>query len=132
MSNVWRFKIDIRDELIFQKLGKNMGVEFPKELSSLILENNAASPDKNRIIIKDIERVLDSLLSFNETEIDAMTFNSAFQAVDNNLLIPFAMDPFGNFFCYMLDKNMVGYYDHEEQIIEETEYSLKQFIKNLY
>lgn len=132
MSNIWRYKIDLKDNSVFKKIEVNKGIVIPKEIKEFIIEHNGESPDDNCIVINGTERVLDSVLSFNEEELDAVNFDSAFNSINNKNLIPFAVDPFGNYYCFSLVHESVCYFKHEEQKIEITNYSIKKFIENLY
>ncbi len=132
MVNKWRFKIELKNETVFSEIEKSMSRAFPSEIKEFIRDYNAASPDLNRVLINGSERILDAILSFNKDETEAVMFKSAFKAVGNKNLVPFATDPFGNYFCISLDKSKVVYYTHEEQKCEATEYSLKDFIDKLY
>lgn len=132
MSNKWRFKIDLKDEEIFRRIEKVIGKEVPEEIKIFVKNYNAASPDLNCVIINGRERIVDSVLSFNCDETEAITFQSAFNAINNDSWIPFAADPFGNYFCYSLETNVVGYFEHEEQKIDKTGYTLKEFVQKLY
>ena len=78
----------------------------------------------------DLEKRINKF--FNEKEVDAMTFISAFQAINDNSFIPFAIDPFGNFYCFSLKNHTIVYYEHEEKNVTETEYSVEQFVESLY
>ena len=50
---------------------------------------------------------------------------------DKNLL-PFAIDPFGNYICYQLNEKQIVYWDHENDAVTTTGKSLKEFIESLY
>ncbi|MDY2997908.1 MAG: SMI1/KNR4 family protein [Faecalimonas sp.] len=132
MSNFWRFKIELKDQTIFETIQQDMSKKFPDELKDFIIDHNAASPDQNSILINGIERIVNSVLSFNKKEEEATTYFSVSQVIGDKTIIPFASDPFGNYFCYLLKSEKIGYYDHEEQKICETSLSLKEFIDDLY
>lgn len=128
MMNNWNYKIELRNTAVFDKISK----DFPDELKDFIIENNAASPDKNCIDINGVECVYDETLSFNEDETEASTVFSAMKAVNDKELIPFAKDPFGNHYCYSLSDGKVAFVDHEEDAVVETNLSLDEFIESLY
>ena len=131
MEIKWNFKIKLKEDSL-EKAEKSLGAEFPKDLREFIEKNNAASPDKSIIMLNGCERVLDAVLSFNDEETEATTFKSVFRAIGNKQLIPFAGDPFGNYFCYSLRNGKIAYYHHEEQCVDETDYTLETFIDNLH
>ena len=132
MSVKWSFKIDLNDNMTWERVEKATGESMPKDLKTFIEDNNAASPDKSCITINKDERVVDSILSFNEKESEAATFKSAYKSVGKKQMIPFAIDPFGNYFCYSLKTNKIVFYHQEGSVLEETNYSLKKFVDSLY
>lgn len=131
MSIVWSYKIDFKNPVLFDKL-KMYGINIPDELRTFICNYNGASPDKNHIEINGKERVFDSVLSFNENDVDVATFKAAYQAIDSDEYIPFAIDPFGNHFCYSIKTRKIAFYEHEEEVFDQTNYSLDEFLEHLY
>ena len=132
MNNEWSFKIELRNPEIFKEIEDKYDVEFPDSLKEFIVLNNAASPNLNCVNINGIERVYAETLSFNEDEEEALTFSYVMDTIKNFKYIPFAVDPFGNYFCYALDKDTISYYEHEENVFSDTELSLGEFIDSLY
>ena len=131
MKNVWRFKIDLIDQDIFREISIQYGMEFPVDLKEFIIHNNAASPVKNGIDIRGTEKVYSETLSFNKIESDATTFSEINNTFSNRSYIPFAIDPFGNIFCYSLKTGFISFYDHEEDTIMDTNMNLKVFLESL-
>ena len=105
---------------------------FPEELKKFIIDNNAASPAKDCIELNGIERVYAETLSFNEEEKYSTNFFSVAKTLDDNNVIPFASDPFGNYFCYLLNSGTVSFYNHEEDKYEKSQMKFKDFIDALY
>ena len=132
MSNKWLFKIDLQDESVFEKYEKDYHMVFPSELKVFVEDNNACSPELNIVELNDIERVYDETLSFNAHEEEAVTFDSAMKAVNRKECIPFARDPFGNYFCYYTANATICFYNHEEDSIENTDISFQAFIDSLH
>ena len=132
MSNVWKFKIDIKDENVFNKVAKKYNINFPDDLKEFILQYNAASPDDNCVVIEGVERIYDETLSYNEDEVEASTFESAKKSIDNSDFLPFAKDPFGNYFCYSIASGKISFYDQDEEVFSNSNYSLDEFIGALY
>lgn len=132
MENKWNFKIELDDLDVFEKLKAHYGIEIPDELKSFIEEANASNPEKNLIMINGVERVFETVLSYNEHETDAL---SVFELINDDQFdsaIPFGLDPFGNVFYCSLKESKVYFYDHEEDNFEDTNYTLDQFVLNLY
>ncbi len=132
MSNKWLFKIELKDKSVFDEYEQNYHIKFPSELKDFIMEKNASSPELNTVDINETERVYDETLSFNAQEEEASTFNSAMNAVNNNEYLPFAQDPFGNYFCYYTANATICFYNHEEDRIENTDISFQAFIDSLH
>ncbi len=132
MSMNWNYKIDLKDEKVFNTIESEYSCKFPTDLKKFIIEHNAATPDANCVDINGIERVYDETLSYNQEETDASTFTSASKAVGSHLYIPFAKDPFGNYFCYSVKTKTIAFYSHEEQEVDDTDLSLKEFIDSLH
>ena len=131
-GNKWSFKIELTDKKVFDKYEKQFGIIIPQDMRQFIIENNAANPSLNLVMLDGIERVLDSVLSFNEKEDDAVTFAQIFRTLKNANNIPFAMDPFGNVFCYNTIDNVVVFYNHEVNRFERTNMGFKKFISSLH
>ncbi len=132
MDNEWKYKIDLRDNDVFDKLSKLYKTPFPQELKSFIVENNAASPVNKIVDIDNGEIVFSSVLSFNSSETEAL---SIFDVIDSHKIataIPFGMDPFGNLFYYSLINGKVIYQKHEEDVFIHTGYSLSEFLAKLH
>lgn len=131
MSVSWKYKIELVDENAFDIYESKYNILICKELRRFIKEHNAASPNCDCIIINGTERVFDAVLSYNQEEKEATTFEVAFAAVHNDKFIPFANDPFGNFFC-INEEECICFYDHEEGIWSETDIKLKDIEQQLY
>ncbi len=132
MSNKWNFKIDLKDENVFTKLEDHYGLPIPQGLKSFILEANASNPEENLIMINGVERIFETVLSYNEIETEAV---SVFDILNNDKCdhaIPFGTDPFGNLFYCSLKDDKVLFYNHEEDVFEDTNYSFEEFISSLY
>ena len=131
MSIVWKYKIDVEDKEIFPKIEKEYGVVLPIELKEFILENNAATPSKYNFMLGNTEKVIGAVLSFNYGELDTDTVFVAFSTIEDRTLIPFAIDPFGNYICYSNNSKVV-FWDHETSNVISTEKSLSEFLESLY
>lgn len=132
MSIVWKYKIELVDEKCFEKYEKEYGIVIPSELKDFIKDNNAASPNMDCIMFNGQERVVDSILSFNSTEDEATTFLEVYNLMEKKSNIPFAADPFGNYFYYSAESQKIGFYEHEEEAYSISEYSFSDFIDSLY
>ena len=132
MDNIWKYKIDIKDINIFGEISKERGVNFPDDLKQFIVEHNAATPTKYKFMIGSNERVLGAVLSFNKGEEDVDTVFSALNIIEDKNLLPVAIDSFGNYICYALDKAKIVFWEHESGEVFVTEKTLEDFITDLY
>jgi len=132
MDNIWNYKIDIIDESVFDKLETILGRPVPSNLREFVIMANGSNPEHNLININGVERVFETVLSFNEAEEDAVTVFQMIDGQNDKSLIPFGLDPFGNVFCYSLDSNTVVFFEYEEDTFVDSEYSLSEFVSELY
>lgn len=126
----WQYVSQLKDNKVFSKIEKKYRIKFPKDFIDFVKKYNAGTPEKYHIIICKVERVVGAILSYNEFEEDV---DSAFIALDilkGKNLLPFAIDPFGNYFCYKLGK--VVYWKHEENTVDYTTMNLQTFLDSLY
>lgn len=132
MDIVWKYKIDVADQKIFEELEQEQGIVIPEALKSLILEANAATPSKCHFVVEASEHILGAVLSFNRDEEDTDTIFTALTAVADKNLLPFAIDPFGNYICLDLKKGDVIFWDHETGNASIADTSLPDFLAGLY
>ena len=81
MANIkWRFKIELKNENVFEKIENKRNIKIPEALKSLIKEANAATPDTHRFLLQGNEMILGGILSFNEEDeqegIDTVFFSN--------------------------------------------------------
>ncbi|MCR5202600.1 MAG: SMI1/KNR4 family protein [Lachnospiraceae bacterium] len=132
MDIKWKYKIELRNNNVFEKIENELKEKVPEELKVFIRDANAGIPDKDRIIIQGEERVLGAILSFNEIDEDVDMFNDAFQYLEKTDILPFAIDPSGNYFCYALKDGKIMFWNHELDDLIKTEYTLNSFLEALY
>lgn len=128
----WKYKIDVANPNVFSDLEKKYGIVIPEELRALIRTANAATPSKYNFMLGATERVVGAILSFNEGETDTDTVYTALSAMEDKTLVPFAIDPFGNYICYANKDNKVVFWDHETSAVTSTEKGLSAFLDSLY
>lgn len=132
MGNKWNFKIELKSKASFDTLKNYYGVAIPEDLQRFIEEANASNPEKNLVKINGVERVFETVLSFNENEEEAITVFDIIKNDQFKTAVPFGMDPFGNiFYCTLIDSKVV-FYNHEENLYENADCTIEQFISSLY
>ena len=132
MSIVWKYKIDLANESVFDEIQNERGIIIPDDLKKLIIEENAATPDKYNFMVGSTERVFGAVLSFNKNEEDTDTVFIALEVVDDKNLFPFAIDSFGNYICLDLTTEDVIFWDHETGEVSSTQKSLENLLESLY
>ena len=132
MSIKWKYKIEIKDKEIFNEIENERNIIIPSGVINFLCEVNAATPSLDTVMIGNDEKVLGAILTFNRDDKDVDSVFTALTIIENNDLLPFAIDPSGNYFCYSVNKKCVVYYNHEEDEYIYTSYDFEQFIKELH
>ena len=132
MELIWKYKIDVEDANVFEKIGEKRGIIFPEDLKKFILECNAATPSKYCFMVGNNERVFGAVLSFNLNETEAESVFDVLPIIVDKNLLPFGVDPFGNYICYAVREKEIVFWDHETDKVISTGKILKDFIKELY
>jgi hypothetical protein len=132
MDIIWKYKIDVKDQNVFSEIEKERGVVFPEELREFIIENNGSTPSRYNFMLKTQEKVFGAVLSFNRDETDVDSVFTALRSVEEKNLMPFAIDPFGNYICYSFCDGKIVFWNHETESTVSTGRSLCEFIESLY
>ena len=132
MDLLWKYKINISNTTVFEDIEKERDIIFPSDLKDFIIKTNAATPSKYNFMVGNDERIFGAVLSFNRNEKDADSVFTALSTIDDKNLIPFGIDPFGNYICYSLRDRTVSFWDHETGNVISTGHSLAEFIDSLY
>ncbi len=101
-----------------KKIEKQMNISFPQDFKKFIMENNAGYPSKKYIYLASNEnKVFNALLNLKEGGDDPSLFETYINIKDRlpKNIIPFASDPFGNYFCLNFGEYppSICYWDHE-------------------
>lgn len=131
MNMNWKYKIELEENAI-STISKQYEINIPDDLRKLLKMANAATPSKTKFMVKVDEKLLGAILSFNPDEKEADSFESAMKIGFAKNIIPFGIDPFGNYICYDIDDNSIVFFDHEEDTIEAVAKSLDDFMAMLY
>ena len=132
MNIEWKYKIEVNNTIVLTEIEKERQISFPKDLKDLIIEANAATPSKYNFMVNNSEKVLGAILSFNRNEADTDSVFTALNAISDTNLMPFGIDPFGNYICYSLNNKSVVFWDHETDGIITVSESLSSFLDSLY
>lgn len=132
MSIKWKYKIELKEENVFDEIEEMRNITIPKKIKDFINIANAATPSLDKITIKNTEKVIGAILTFNKDDKDVDSVFTALQCINNKDLLPLAIDPAGAYFCYSLSEKCIVYYDNEEEIYYYTSYNLDGFINGLH
>ena len=117
------------------------GIEIQKNIEKFFIDNNGGRPEKNVVYLENgTEKVVNSFLSFNEEDKDNIYKAKRRVKEDDCLLIPFARDPSGNYFCFK--NRQIIFYSHEdgkeynitksfEEFINSLQWGMKECLKDL-
>ena len=130
--NNWKYKIDVQSMSLFEEIENQYNVKFVDELRDFISMHNAATPEKYHFMIGNTEKVLGAILSVNKGESDTDTIYTALSCIENSAIIPFAIDPFGNYICYSSATGKIVFWDHETNAVLSSEKNLTEYIDSLY
>lgn len=131
MDIEWKYKIELSDNAL-SDISSKYQVVIPDDLKKLLMIANAATPSKTRFMLKVDEKVLGAILSFNPNEKEADSFESAMNIGFEKNIVPFGIDPFGNYICYNTTDKSIMFFDHEEDSLEKVASSLEEFLGMLY
>ena len=132
MSIIWKYKIDLTDENVFSEIESSRGIKIPDEMKKLIIEGNAATPEKYNFMVGSTERVFGAVLSFNKNEDDTDTVYTALEVIADKNLFPFAIDSFGNYICLNLCNEEVVFWNHETGDVDSTGKNISAFLESIY
>lgn len=131
MNIEWKYKIDLEENAL-SEISSKYQIIIPDDLKVLLTVANAATPSKTRYMLRVDEKVFGAVLSFNPNEKEADSFESAMNIGFERNIIPFGIDPFGNYICYNTDNGNIMFFDHEEDNLEVIASTLEEFLDKLY
>ena len=110
---------------------------FPNDFIECIIENNSGYFVQKKIKTKfENIRICNNFLNFYENDKISIfyVYKDVFFEREIDRLIPFAQDPFGNYFCFdFSDSSMsVVFWEHESSKKEYICNTFTEFINNLY
>lgn len=117
---------------MLRSISQKYNVTIPDDLVKLLNEANAATPSKTKFMLRVDEKILGAVLSFNPGEAEADSFETAMSVGFDKDIIPFGIDPFGNYICYNGKDGSIVFFDHEEDSITKISDSLEDFLNLLY
>ena len=131
----WKYVKALGDSHAVEAFLEENNLSLPKDLIVCLKNNNGARPNRKTFDTdRSKEHMIKTLLSFNHG--DAETVYSAFTALRKEYqrfdLVPFAIDPFGNFICYDDSRGDIVLWLHETNRTEKISESFTDFLNMLY
>lgn len=124
-----KFVKPILDGTAMDKFFEEVGIQIPEAFQDFFIENNGGRPINNQcMLLNGNEKILNTFLSFNESDKENVYKARRRVEVDDMKLIPFANDPSGNYFC--IKDGRVIFYSHEDSEEMEICDSFDAFIRN--
>ena len=129
----WKYVKPLKSKDDINHFESTNNVKLPDDIISCFLNHNGGRPDKKTFDTENSkERVLKTLLSFNEGDIE--TIWSAFSVISStqSQLVPIASDPSGNFICYNASMQCIELWLHETDTTEKISDNFTAFLDMLY
>lgn len=125
---IWKYIKPLKDKKSLNIIEEKFKFKIPIDLRECILKNNGGRPNRKVFDTdKSTERVMKTLLSYNENDLESIYKVEK----EENDLFPFAIDPSGNYIC--IDKeNSVILWNHETNTGEYVAKSFSDFLSKLY
>lgn len=132
----WLFGTPCPESEMPERVENEYGIVFPDLYKRIAREYNKAAPDKSSFTTPDgNERCFGRLISISES--DPFNLESAMRWLPEaigHLLIPFAVDPFGNSICFDYSEGTckaVVFLDHETENVQQVAVNFEQFLQDL-
>lgn len=127
----WKFSVPLEKDGVLEDFERDYGVSIPTDLKRIIINHNAAIPDKDTFDYPTKGMVFAGLLSFNHSD-EETVYMAASQFFQNGKLqlLPFATNGFGDFLC--LKDTKVVLWNHENNSTEDIADSVESFLNLLH
>lgn len=107
---------------------------FPQEIKSFLLANNGGQPNKTIYTQNSQDYVVDFFLPIKSKEFEDLTFSTTMTDLSDiipNTVMPFAMDPFGNYFVFDKAEGKIYFLEMEEVTLTLLANDFDSFISAL-
>jgi cell wall assembly regulator SMI1 len=140
----WRWSLPPADVSQLVEIERELGIEFPDDFRSLVLERHGGRPSSQCVDFEDRREVVFlSLLALDRNDAKKMSILDAVRALEDRLpngVVPFGAHPGGDFFCfdYRSGEPTVCYWDHEIAAVDPSAAvtpvaaSFGEFLRMLY
>lgn len=130
---MWKYVVPLKSDSTITDIEQQYSISIPADLKACIKANNSGSPSLNRLDFGKNKGVcFGGLLSFNKKGDDSIfSYINTFKDKNGKLsMLPFAIDPAGNFFCIKSGK--VVFWDHETNVTIPVCGSFNALLNMLY
>lgn len=119
------------DESVIKEAEDTFNIKYPEDYKNIVREYNNARPTINTFDTEvSKEHVFKKLLSLKKDDIETVyKAKQVLSSIDNSL-IPFGLDPAGNFLCFK--NGSIYYWLHEDDTIRKVANNFSDFIDSLY
>ena len=125
-------KKDLKEVKIFDRIEKMCNCKLDIEFRQFIIANNAATPEHFNFMVGDRKEVFGAVLNFNDGDPEGSSVMTALNVVTQKKLVPFGIDPFGNYICYDWKTSHIIFWEHEQQKTSCIAKNLLEFIEGLF
>lgn len=131
----WKFVKSQLSEKEILEVEKLLNIKLPIEFKNIVIKYNGGQPipycfDLNN----EKEKVFSSLINFDlNAKNNVLVMLKSLENINN--IIPFGLDPFGNFICFQYQNSEnpnIVFYNHENNEIKLITESFNNFLKLLF
>jgi hypothetical protein len=134
MNNLsWKYVKPLKNpDTVISSFESKRDIKLPTDIVNCFKEFNGGRPNKKLFNTdKSNERIIKTLLSFNDEDPETISSVYDMLRVEGQNLIPLASDPGGNFICYS-EKYGIVLWLHEINSFEQIANNFTQFLNILY
>ena len=128
----WKYVKKLEDISELKNFEFENSCKLPVDLEKCVVCNNGGRPEKKVFDTDKSEgRMIKRLLSFNYGEVENIW--DAFNVMQKEAsgLVPFAVDPGGNYICFQKNDHKIYLWLHETNTTEYVAESFKDFLNKL-
>lgn len=132
----WKFEKAVATDRVLAQLETHFHISLPEAYKQLVKQHNGARPRQNVLKFLDgKERVVKTFLTVHLTKGGIKDVSEWLKSQLPDELLPFASDPFGNYFCFHYRKPntepSISFWHHETQQGEFVADSFIEFLGKL-
>jgi cell wall assembly regulator SMI1 len=114
MSMEFKYQSVPVDDADIDAVENSFGFKFPDDLRATYKSSNGGRPIRGRLVCDNVTSIVDAFLPIKHSSSPLSTMERSIQRIkiDQRLLpehlVPFAVDPFGSYFCFSLRESEYG------------------------